>query len=263
MHHTGGSCRQPTPSQQCSCRQQSAGSCRQQNASQAVVVWQGRRKDGHSSQVKLPVPSAPQLSLKNDHLHLQRQIMVNDHWSFLSSCLYQHWPSSLSKTDILLLSSFAFNINMKSPILAASELPVTTMTLIAGGWSLLEEGHWPFGFLSDYHQREEKPRENQWSSVLPYGASSSTTKQNQGGFRFAEGLVVTVSSLKVPTDNLLEKKTWGAIMKRQPGWIVLKMGRSLVSLGNFDLTSLWFKRSVIIIKWQYQVHHVCQSIFCQ
>ena len=111
----------------------------------------------------------------------------------------------------------------------------------------LEEGHWPFGFLSDYHQREEKPRENQWSSVLPYGASSSTTKQNQGGFRFAEGLVVTVSSLKVPTDNLLEEKTWGAIMKRQPGWIVLKMGRSLVSLGNFDLTSLWFKRSVILI----------------
>ena len=70
----------------------------------------------------------------------------------------------------------------------------------------LEEGHWPFGFLSDYHQREEKPRENQWSAVLPCGASSSTTKQNQGGFRFAEGLVVTVSSLKVPTDNLLEEK---------------------------------------------------------
>ena len=68
----------------------SADSCRQQNASQAVVVWQGRRKDGHSSQVKLPVPSAPQLSLKNDHLHLQRQMMVNDHWSFLSSYLYQH-----------------------------------------------------------------------------------------------------------------------------------------------------------------------------
>ena len=155
--------------------------------------------------------------------------------AFCATAFFEEWSSSSSKTNnglwplviliIIFISAltllplknwkiiwyslivsvcFCYKYEITHPCL--SELPVATMTLIAGGWSLLEEGHWPFGFLSDYHQREEKPRENQWSSVLPYGASSSTTKQNQGGFRFAEGLVVTVSSLKVPTDNLLEEK---------------------------------------------------------
>lgn len=52
----------------------------------------------------------------------------------------------------------------------------------------------------------------------------------------SEGLPVTVSSLKVPTDNLWRRKSWGAIMKWKYGWIVLKMGKSFVSPGHFYLT---------------------------